>query len=73
MAQTNLKNYLNHLSGSIKVNLSLSGFCSFDINYIKDNQKMEFKKYNHLEEEKKVSDFWIKKGSFKPKKITEPY
>ena len=29
---------------------------------------MEFKKYNHLEEEKKVSDFWIKNGCFKPKK-----
>ena len=29
---------------------------------------MEFKKYNHLIEEKKISDFWIKKGSFKPKK-----
>ena len=29
---------------------------------------MEFKKYNHLEEEKKISDFWIKKGLFKPKK-----
>ncbi len=29
---------------------------------------MEFKKYNHLKEEKKISDFWIKKGSFKPKK-----
>ncbi|MDC0339775.1 valine--tRNA ligase [Pelagibacteraceae bacterium] len=29
---------------------------------------MEFKKYNHLEEEKKISDFWIKKGCFKPKK-----
>ena len=29
---------------------------------------MKFKKYNHLEEEKKISDFWIKKGSFKPKK-----
>ncbi len=29
---------------------------------------MEFKKYNHIEEEKKISDFWIKKGSFKPKK-----
>ena len=29
---------------------------------------MEFKKYNHLKEEKKVSNFWIKKGSFKPKK-----
>ncbi len=29
---------------------------------------MEFKKYNHLEEEKKISDFWIKKGCFKPQK-----
>ena len=29
---------------------------------------MEFKKYNHLEEEKKISEFWIKKGLFKPKK-----
>tara|TARA_B100000579_G_scaffold435624_1_gene459375 strand:- start:921 stop:3569 length:2649 start_codon:yes stop_codon:yes gene_type:complete len=29
---------------------------------------MEFKKYNHLEEEKKISDFWIKKGLFKSKK-----
>ena len=29
---------------------------------------MEFKKYNHLIEEKKISDFWIKKGLFKPKK-----
>ena len=29
---------------------------------------MEFKKYNHLEEEKKISDLWIKKGCFKPKK-----
>ncbi len=29
---------------------------------------MEFKKYNHLKEEKKISDFWIKKGCFKPKK-----
>ena len=29
---------------------------------------MEFKKYNHLEEEKRISDFWIKKGCFKPKK-----
>ena len=29
---------------------------------------MEFKKYNHLEEEKKVSDFWIKQGCFEPKK-----
>ncbi len=29
---------------------------------------MEFKKYNHLAEEKKISDFWIKKGLFKPKK-----
>jgi len=29
---------------------------------------MEFKKYNHIKEEKKISDFWIKKGLFKPKK-----
>ncbi len=29
---------------------------------------MEFKKYNHKKEEKKISDFWIKKGLFKPKK-----
>ena len=29
---------------------------------------MEFKKYNHQEEEKKISDFWIKKGLFKPRK-----
>ena len=29
---------------------------------------MEFKKYNHYREEKKISDFWIKKGLFKPKK-----
>ena len=29
---------------------------------------MEFTKYNHLEEEKKISDFWIKNGCFKPKK-----
>ena len=29
---------------------------------------MEFKKYNHIIEEKKISDFWIKKGCFKPKK-----
>jgi len=29
---------------------------------------MEFKKYNHLKEEKKISDFWTKKGLFKPKK-----
>jgi valyl-tRNA synthetase len=29
---------------------------------------MEFKKYNHTQEEKKISDFWIKKGLFKPKK-----
>jgi valyl-tRNA synthetase len=29
---------------------------------------MEFKKYNHLEEEKKISDFWINNGCFKPKK-----
>ena len=29
---------------------------------------MEFKKYNHIIEEKKISDFWIKNGCFKPKK-----
>ncbi len=29
---------------------------------------MEFKKYNHQKEEKKISDFWIKNGLFKPKK-----
>jgi valyl-tRNA synthetase len=29
---------------------------------------MEFKKYNHLLEEKKISDFWIKNDCFKPKK-----
>ncbi len=29
---------------------------------------MEFIKYNHNKEEKKISDFWIKKGLFKPKK-----
>ncbi len=29
---------------------------------------MEFKKYNHLKEEKRISDFWIKRGYFKPKK-----
>ena len=29
---------------------------------------MEFKKYNHLIEEKKISDFWINKGCFKPQK-----
>ena len=29
---------------------------------------MKFKKYNHRIEEKKISDFWIKKGLFKPKK-----
>ena len=28
---------------------------------------MEFKKYNHSKEEKRISDFWIKKGLFKPK------
>ena len=28
---------------------------------------MEFKKYNHLIEEKKISDLWEKKGCFKPK------
>ena len=29
---------------------------------------MEFKKYNHLEEEKKISDFWIKKKLIQTKK-----
>ena len=29
---------------------------------------MEFKKYNHSKEEKKISEFWIKNGCFKPKK-----
>ena len=29
---------------------------------------MEFKKYNHLQEEKKISDFWIKNDCFVPKK-----
>ncbi len=29
---------------------------------------MEFKKYNHIEQEKKISDFWIKNGLFKPRK-----
>ncbi len=29
---------------------------------------MEFKKYNHTKEEKKISHFWIKNGLFKPKK-----
>ena len=29
---------------------------------------MEFKKYNHLIEEKKISNYWIDKGCFKPKK-----
>ena len=29
---------------------------------------MEFKKYNHLIEEKKISDFWIKNKCFIPKK-----
>ena len=32
---------------------------------------MEFKKYNHIKEEKKISDFWIKKGLFKPKKTKQ--
>ena len=32
---------------------------------------MEFKKYNHTKEEKKISDFWIKKGLFKPKKVNQ--
>ena len=29
---------------------------------------MEFKKYNHSEEEKKISNYWIKNNFFKPKK-----
>ena len=29
---------------------------------------MEFKKYNHLKEEKIISDYWIKNGYFKPTK-----
>ena len=29
---------------------------------------MEFKKYNHLVEEKKISEYWIKNSCFKPKK-----
>ena len=29
---------------------------------------MEFKKYNHLVEEEKISNFWIKNNLFKPKK-----
>ena len=29
---------------------------------------MEFKKYNHIEEEKIISDYWIKNNCFKPKK-----
>ena len=29
---------------------------------------MEFKKYNHIEQEKIISDFWIKNGLFKPRK-----
>ncbi len=29
---------------------------------------MEFKKYNHIKEEKKISSFWMKKGLFKPRK-----
>ena len=29
---------------------------------------MKFKKYNHLKEEKIISDYWIKNGYFKPKK-----
>ena len=28
---------------------------------------MEFKKYNHLKEEKKISEFWEKNDLFKPK------
>ena len=30
---------------------------------------MKFKKYNHLEEEKKISEYWIKNSCFKPKKV----
>ena len=29
---------------------------------------MEFKKYNHIKEEEKISNFWINNGLFKPKK-----
>jgi valyl-tRNA synthetase len=29
---------------------------------------MEFVKYNHLKEEKKISDYWIKNNCFKPRK-----
>ena len=29
---------------------------------------MEFKKYNHIKEEEKISKYWIKNGCFKPKK-----
>ena len=29
---------------------------------------MEFKKYDHLREEKIISDYWIKNNCFKPKK-----
>ncbi len=29
---------------------------------------MEFKKYNHTEEEEKISEYWIKNNFFKPKK-----
>ncbi len=29
---------------------------------------MEFKKYNHSKEEKRISDYWIKNNFFKPKK-----
>ena len=34
---------------------------------------MEFKKYNHIKEEKKISDFWIKKGLFKPKENSKKF
>ena len=33
---------------------------------------MEFKKYNHLSEEKNISQYWEKKGFFKPPKIIKP-
>ena len=55
---------LNHLIASIKQNLCLLGFCPFDINYI--NHKWNLK--NIIIREKKISDFWIKNGLFKPKK-----
>ena len=30
---------------------------------------MEFKKYDHLKEEKKISDFWIKRDCLSQKKV----